>query len=186
MGYVLETPPASEPITLAEAKLHCRVDGTDEDVLIASLITAARAHCENMTGSSFVTQTWRADFPGFPGARLPLRLPKGPVQSIISINYYDEQGSDTLLSSTYYNADITEQLAKVWLAPDMDWPSVEPQADAVRVTFDAGYGDADDVPQSIKQAILLLIGAWYDDRENPAVPTAVSALLAPHTIRALA
>ena len=193
MGYALVTPPALEPLTLAEAKVHCRVDDTSEDDLLTALIVAARKHCENYTGASFVTQTWRADFWRFPCYRGSLRLPHGPVQSITSISYYDDLGVDTVLDASDYDTDLTERLAKVWLAPDEALPAVQVQPNAVRVTYVAGFGaTAASVPQTIRQAMLLLIGQWYDNRSASAekalteTPHAVAALLAGHVIPTLA
>ena len=57
-SYQITTEPATEPLTLTEAKEHLRVDGTDEDTLITSIITVARKLCENYTNRAFITQTW--------------------------------------------------------------------------------------------------------------------------------
>jgi uncharacterized phiE125 gp8 family phage protein len=51
--------PGEEPVSLAEAKAFCRIDGTDEDALVSALITAARLHVESITGRALLTQTWR-------------------------------------------------------------------------------------------------------------------------------
>lgn len=193
MGYALVSPPASEPVELAEAKAHLRVTSSDEDDLITELIVAAREICEMTTGRSLITQTWRADFPCFPVSGEALRLPHGPVQSVTSIYYYDDTNADTLLASSVYKADLTEQLAKVRLAPDQYWPSVTRQSDAVRVTYEAGYGDDGiDVPRPILQAMLLLIGEWFRNREASServareLPFAVTSLLGRYIVRSQA
>ena len=54
MSLTLVSPPAAEPVTLAEAKSHLKLDTSDEDTLIASLITAARARAEWHTGRALV------------------------------------------------------------------------------------------------------------------------------------
>ena len=193
MGYALVTPPATEPVTLAEAKLQCRVTANDEDATITALIVAAREHCENQTGRSFITQTWRADFVRFPCAGAPFRLPKGPVQSVSSVKYYDDFGADTTLDASGYHLDLTGQLAKLWLAVDEVWPTIQVQSNAVRIEYVAGYGAAAAVPQAIKQAMLLLIDHWFENRgavsfgNTPEeIPLAVSALLGGLTVQSLA
>ena len=57
MGIKVVTPPATEPVTLAEAKLHLRVDGSDEDALITRLISAAREQCEQELGRALADPT---------------------------------------------------------------------------------------------------------------------------------
>lgn len=187
MGYVLVTPPALEPVTLAEAKLWCRVDGTDEDTLITSLIVAAREACEAETGLSFITQTWRADFSHFPCVGQALRLPHGPVQSITSVYYYDDQGVDTLLAASGYEVDLTNQMTRIWLAPDEVWPSIEVQANAIRVTYVAGFGAAATaVPARAKLAMQAAVTFWYDNRGQVGELGAIKGLLVPMTVQSLA
>ncbi len=67
----LLTPPAKEPVSLADMKTHLRVDITDDDALIASMITAARVYLERLTGKRFVTQQWRYLLDHFPGHSFP-------------------------------------------------------------------------------------------------------------------
>jgi uncharacterized phiE125 gp8 family phage protein len=187
MGYVLLSAPAIEPVTRDEAKLWCRIDGTAEQDLIDALIVASRQCVEKATRRSLISQTWRGDFPRFPCAGEYLRLAQGPVQSVTSVYYYDDQGADTLLDSAAYKLDLTEKTAKIRLAPDADWPSIEAQADAVRVTYVAGYGAAASaVPRALRQAMLMLIAYWYDNRGGQAMPMAVTALIDPYVIPTLA
>lgn len=40
-------------ITLAQAKLHCRIDGTDEDQLLEAIIAAAEDFVSSQTGLDF-------------------------------------------------------------------------------------------------------------------------------------
>lgn len=187
MGYVLTSAPAIEPVSRAEAKLWCKIDGTAEEDLIDALIVASRQYVEKETRRSLISQTWRGDFPRFPCAGEYLRLAQGPVQSVTSVYYYDDQGDDTLLAAATYKLDLTETIAKIRLDPDHDWPSIEAQADAVRVTYVAGYGAAASaVPQALRQAMLMLISYWYDNRGGQAAPMAVAALVGPYVIPTLA
>ena len=177
--------PASTPVTLAQAKLHCRVDHDNEDTLITALIAAATDHLDGFTGilgRALITQTWRQDFGGFSSA---LRLPLRPVASISSVTYYDGGNAQQTLSPSVYGLFTDERGAHVALKPDQVWPGTFSRSDAVSVTFIAGVADAS-VPQPIKQAMLLMIGHWYAGREAVAagdmrsVPMAVDALLQPY------
>lgn len=98
MPLQLVTPPAGEPVSLAEAKQHLRVDGDDDDLLIGSLIAAARQAAETQTGRQLITARWKLVLDAFPGPlmqspsgasfTLPghaILLAKCPVQSVVSI-----------------------------------------------------------------------------------------------------
>lgn len=192
MGFVLDTPPALEPISLGEAKAHCRIDGSAEDDTITIYIQAARQHIERVTRRSLITQTWVATFCGFPSSRGGFRLPYGPVQSITSVEYYDDLNVQTTLATNLYEASLTEQISEVFPAVDEVWPTYQSRSDAVTIEYDAGYGDlAADVPAEYRQAILLLVGHWFANREAVGtamteVPLAVGALLGPLTVQSLA
>jgi hypothetical protein len=62
----IETPPAAEPVTLAEAKDHCRVTFADDDSLITSYIQAARETVEAFLGRSLVSKGYRQSLDSFP------------------------------------------------------------------------------------------------------------------------
>jgi uncharacterized phiE125 gp8 family phage protein len=185
--------PANPPVTLSEAKAHCRVDHADEDALLTSLVAAAVAHLDGWSGvlgRAIVTQTWRQDFDGFGGVGdLRLRLPM-PAASVVSLVYVDGEGDSQTLDPDAYvlRADVLGSYIEP--AYGEAWPTTRNQTGAVRVTFTAGAAVAD-VPQPIKQAILLLVGHWYANREavtagaQVVLPLAVDALLASQTYRAL-
>src|SRR5688572_29997630 len=72
--------PASEPLTLAEAKLYLRVDHTNEDALIGDMIVAARMTAESWLKRSLISQAWKLSYDdGIPDI---VWLPMGPVSSI--------------------------------------------------------------------------------------------------------
>ena len=87
MPLQLVIPPAEEPVSLMDAKLHLRVDFDEDDTLIASLISAARQAAETLTGRQFGTARWKLVLDGFP--RSAIALAKFPVQSVVAINYLD-------------------------------------------------------------------------------------------------
>jgi len=187
MALKLIIPPTTEPITLQEAKNHLRVDGTDDDVLIQSLITTAREYCEAFQNRAYITQTWEMTLDSFP--QMPLKLPRPPLQSVSSIKYIDQNGVETLFDAANYIVDTDSEPGRITLVPGIFWPSVilKPIG-GVKIRFVAGYGDATKVPMMVKQAILLLIGHWYENREATAerlpreIEFAVHALLWPDRV----
>ena len=173
MGYTLTTAPAEEPLSLDRVKEHLKVDISDDDVLIGLLIIATRGYAEHQTGRSLVTQEWRYTCDAFPGwcdgGGAALLLEKGPFQSIDGIGYTDMGGDPATWSPTDYVADLTGPLARIAPRFGKTWPIALPQLAAVQIDFTAGYGAAVDVPQGIKQWMLLRIGALYENREEIAV-----------------
>ena len=174
--------PTVEPVTAAEAKAHCRIDISTDDDLIQSLIVAARVWCEKRLGQSFITQTWRLTFDRFPCEGF--EIPNPPAISVSSITYYDTTNTLQTLSSSVYQVDSYSRPGRVGLAFAQVWPITYCRFNAVSVTYTAGYGaTAAFVPQPIKQAILLLVGHWYENREAAAdiqlhdIPHAVESLL---------
>lgn len=175
--------PAVEPVTLTEAKLHARVDASEDNALVTALIVAAREYVEDYTSKSLVTQTHELKLDAWPED--VIELPRGPVQAVSSITYLKSDGTTGTVTAADYVV-TTGHRGRVALADGASWPTdtLSPIG-AVKVTYTAGYGAAAvDVPAKLKQAILLLVGHWYAFREaaisgaNIAeVPFAVKALL---------
>ena len=178
MALVLVTPAASYPVTLTEVKAQCRVDGTDDDTKLNSLIAAATDYVERYTGRAIVSQTWKVVLDEFADEML---LPKGPVQSVSSITYTDTAGDPQTLSASVYTADLANDPQRVVLNDGQSWPETDDAVNVVTITFVAGYSA---VPESLKHAILLLISQWYDNRDGLGggreMPHAVEALLCNH------
>ena len=157
--------PASEPVTTAEAKSHLRVDISDDDTLIAGLVTAARQYAELYTGQSFIERTYRADLPDFFD---DMCLPFGPVTAISSVKYYDTSSPNAL--QTWAASNYTLQRDRVRRNNGVSFPSVGVQYDNVQITYTAGWLDqssprAANIPDTVKQAILLMVGDLYENRE---------------------
>lgn len=185
MALKLITAPATEPVTSAEAKAHLRVDTTADDTLIGTLITVARMHVENHLRRALITQTWELVLDAFP-ARNVIQLPMPPLASITSIKYTDEAAVEATFSSTAYAVDTDSTRGRVVLKSGESWPSVTLAATSgVRVRYVAGYGAAANVPQAIKQAILLLIGTLYENRESVLVAQGVTVMELPFGVNAL-
>ena len=171
--------PATEPVTLAEAKLHLRVDLSADDNYITALIEGACQWVSNLCRRQLVTATWQLTLDKFPGE---IVVPYPPLQSL-TIAYVATSGVEQTLSASLYLVDSEGEPGRVRPAYGQSWPATRGQMNAVEVTFVAGYGSASDVPQGLKQAILYIVGHWYRFREAvvdgkaPArVPLAVESL----------
>lgn len=170
---------ASEPVTLAEAKAQCRVDGDDDNDKLNALIAAARGHVEGYTGTPLVSRTVTVKCDGFCDFTA---FPVVPLTSVSSVSYIDGAGATQTLSTTVYEVRSDGLIASLALTADQTWPTIQ-TGSRVTVTAIVGYSA---VPDAIKHAILLLIAHWFDQRspvsEKPMseVPHAVEALLTNH------
>ncbi len=194
------TAPTAEPITLDEAKAQCRVDIADDDALIGALITAAREEVERQSYHALMTQTlemiltaWPYDHPILPGWYTGhIRLPRPPLQSVTSVTYKDYTGTvrtmtvntDYVVAGDSIPAEVMPPYAKTWP------PVVLHAAEPIRVRYVCGYADAASVPDSLKLAVKLLVGHWYENREasNPMllrdIPRGVDALCMSYRMKA--
>ena len=192
MPLILNAGPAVEPVSLAEAKAHLRIDGTAEDTLIGSLVVTSRLHVESALGLSLVTQGWSWLFDAWPRGR-EVKLPLRPVQSIAAVRLYDEAGDSAALAAETYLLDGASSPARLVRQGALVWPKPGRTANGIEIAFTSGYGDAaTDVPEPIRQALRLLIAHWYEHRTpfevGPAAtppPDMVEQLLAPYRIRRL-
>lgn len=170
---------ASEPVTLAEAKAQCRVDGSDEDAYLDSLIAAARGHIESYCGTPLVSRTVTVKCDGFCDFAV---FPVVPLTSVSSVSYVDSAGATQTLSTDVYEVRSDGLTASLALKNGQSWPSLQ-TGSRVTVTAVVGYAS---IPEAIKHAALLLIATWFDRRASTAegqvseVPHAVDALLSNH------
>ena len=183
MAIRLITAPTVQPLTLAEVKAHLRVDHSDEDDLIAAYIEAATSYADGeygFLGRALVTQTWELVIDTFPTHEIKIPLP--PLQSVESVKYDDGDGVEQTLSTSLYTVDSA--LEPGWIVPPVGtgWPSsVFDGINSVRVRYVAGYDPTTDspvdlranIPRAIRQALLLLIGAMYQQREEVVIGVSV-------------
>lgn len=155
-----------EPVSVLEVKNHLRVTESDEDVLIAGLITSARKIVEQITRRSLISQTWRLYLDAFPYSS-SIELPFPPLVSVSSVKYYDQNGALQTLSSTTYQTDNRSTPGLIVLTEDGAWPLTEgDKVNAVEIEFIAGYGaTAAAVPSPIRLAITHLVAHWFENRE---------------------
>lgn len=168
MALKLIIPAVALAVSLAEAKLHLRVDVPDDDALITALITAATELAEQATGRAIMLQTWALTLEAFPVA---VELTRVPAQSITSIRYIDTAGVLQTLDASSYALDNASDFgfSYIWPTYGLKWPSARDQVNAVAVLYIAGYADAAAVPESIKAWIKLMVGAMYENREAETV-----------------
>lgn len=188
MSMVMTAAPAVEPVTLAEAKAHCRLDGSAEDAYLTSLIITSRLQIEAALGLALITQSWRWSIDDWPADGV-IELPMRPVQSVDEIELAHASGGTTTMAPSLYQLDGQSSPARLALTT-LTPPHPDVPVNGIAIEFTAGYGNvAASVPQPIRHALLLLVAHWYECREPHAkneaavgIPDAVSTLLAPYRL----
>lgn len=175
-GLTEVTAPTVEPFTTTEAKSHLRVTVTDDDTLIDNLILAARNKLETDIHRALITQTWNLFLDRFPiSSNIAILIPKTPLQSIVSIKYVDTDGDTQTWASANYIVDSESEPGRVTPAFNKSYPITRAIIKAVTIQFKGGYGDAgSNIPQDLRQAMLMLIGHFYENREAVQAGVAVT------------
>jgi uncharacterized phiE125 gp8 family phage protein len=166
---------------------------TTEDDLITALITAAREYCEGYTGRALATQTLEAYPPYFP-RKDEIEIPYPPLQSVTSVKYKNSAGAETtMVVDTDYIIDADSNVGRIVLPYAKTWPTATLYTvNPIKIRYVAGYYEANPIPKMIKQAMLLLIGHWYENREallvgqgtmSKKIEFAVDALLSMYRAR---
>jgi|TARA_R110000823_G_scaffold242437_1_gene366882 uncharacterized phiE125 gp8 family phage protein len=162
--YQVVTPASTYPVSLTETKLHLKVDINTDDTLITNLIIAATQVSEEYTNRFFIVTTLSQTCTTF---RELKSLFKSKVMAIGHVKYYDDTNTQQTLLSTNYVLNNEFEPGQVNPVVDYDYPSTVDRIDAVECEYKVGYGQtAADVPDAIKQAILLTIGNWYENRQS--------------------
>jgi uncharacterized phiE125 gp8 family phage protein len=185
-------PASAEPVTLAEARLQCKVDAIDtstsppshpDDALIQVLISGAREAVENFTNTILTDAVYDYRCASFGGC---IMLPRGPVDTVDFVKYLDESEQLQTLSTAAYYLDDNPWAPLIGLKKDQTWPAIYSRADAVRVQFSGGFVSPNNVPKALVLAMKLLIGHWYRNREDSSVvqmheiPMGAKVLMMPH------
>ena len=163
-SLVVTTAAVNPLFTTAQAKAHLKVDVSDDDTIIDNIVLAATQSCEIFTNQFFIdtvvtqySDTW-SDF---------YTLYKSPVDSITHVKYYDSNDSQQTLASSNYILGHYSKPARIGVAVGGTLPNLSDRINAVEVKYTVGYGTAStDVPEGIRQAVLLTIGNFYQNRES--------------------
>lgn len=190
MTATLITPPAAEPVSLAEAKVHLRVENDADDALIGATISAARLFVEQATRRVLIAQGWRIWRDTWPESRL-IEIPLAPLIAVDAVSVIDDAGAETELDAGLFEVDTFSIPGRVHLIGSVPAPGTKLNGIVIDVT--AGHGtDAEAVPTPLRQAILQLVAHWYEnrsavayDRAQGIAPLGVDALIAPYRIVAL-
>jgi len=190
---IVVTAVASEPVEIDEIKAQCRVesDQTEQDALLLMHAKTARMWLEEVTGRSFGEQTFELVLDRFPeqdevfsGNRLIgpyIKLPRAPLIEVESVKYIDTDGTLTTMDPADYLVDGDSVPGRIAPAADSFWPATQFRQNAVRVRFRAGYANdspaTDELPEPLKQALLLQTQAIYDGMD---LSMPINALISPY------
>lgn len=178
---------AAEPtdtnfISLSNLKNYLRVDGADDDTTLGFLLTSARQACEEYTGRLFGSGTVTYYLDSF----VDSPFPAGPVTAISSVQYYDIDNVLQTLSTARWYADLVGTPQRI--AFDAPPAVYLDRYNQVIINATAGHST---VPGPILQAIRILAGHFYENRQavlvgtiSSELPIGVHALLAPYRVYA--
>lgn len=181
--------PTDTPLSLTEVKQHLRLTSVDEDALLLLYLQAAVDEVERSTRRQLLTATWQLSLDDFTCEMFT--LPRAPLQSVSSVSYLDTDGDAQTLATTVYGVDTISEPGRVYLKTDQSWPAVYDQVNAVTITYLAGWTTPGQVPASLKQLILLLVGHMYEHREASIdkslslIPNGIERLMWLHRVEVL-
>ena len=186
MGIYQLSGPGAEPISLDEVKAHVRIDGSTEDALLQSLILTSRLHVEAALGLALLSQSWRLALDEWPDDGV-VKLPISPVSAVTEVRILAADGTPSVVDETTFEIDRSQRPARMFPKSGV-WPKTARAIAGIEIDLEVGFGaSANDVPEPVRQALLLLVAHWYEHRDpveigkpSTAVPHAVSRLLHPY------
>ena len=160
------TAPTVDAVTVSDVKKHLRIEHSDDDSYLETLIKASQKWCESYMERALIKQTLKATYDAFPSE---FALPRPPACSddlSIVIQYKNSERVVVTLESSKYRASTDpSQPTKVYPVYGKSWPAHLTDVDAVSIQWNAGYGTApSDVPAGIRHAIMMHVGHLYENR----------------------
>ena len=184
MTYLLVGEPAVEPVSVADAKDHLRLDHERDDTLLQGLIRAARGHVEHETGLAMIEQSWRRYLDDWPVNRC-VPLARHPVRRVTDVSLYDADGVPHAMPGDWMRLDTVSRPARLLVSD-----AVPPGAamNGIEIEFVAGLAETPaEVPDGLRRAVLLLVAHWYEfrgavspDRQPVSIPPGFDRLVAPY------
>tara|TARA_R100000773_G_scaffold41916_1_gene38761 strand:- start:986 stop:1648 length:663 start_codon:yes stop_codon:yes gene_type:complete len=205
-GLTVTTAATTEALTETQIRDYLRVDQDSELGVLTLLRRAAREHCENYTGRTLLDQTLKLSIDGINDAYDPLfegfrvgpyinfykeyiALPTAPVRSVSHIKTFNDSDTETTYASTRYFVDTAREPARVVLRTGETWPTALRVANAIEITFVAGYATPADIPHALKMGMLQHIAYMYDQRgdmkdyqQTLAIPPMIAKLYQPYKL----
>ena len=178
MAWKVTTAPVNEPWTLAEVKSYLKIDDSNEDSMLNTLIKGARMVAESYLNQGLITQTVteKLDRLGDP----TIYLSVSPVLAVSSFQYANSENTTATFAATDYVVDTFSKPARMNLGYGKTWPTLYGNINDVTITYTVGYGtESSAVPFQIRQAILLMVADTYENRQDYVrkLPTASQYLL---------
>ena len=166
-SFAVDIAASTAILTTAEAKTHLKVDTDADDTLIDNIISAATESAQIFTNRYFINTTITQHGDNWNDIAT---LFKSKVSSITHIKYFDSDNSEQTLATSVWLSDINHQPARIGLKPNQSFPSLADRINAVNCKYVVGYGSAaSDVPEGIREAVLLIVGNWYENRQEVVV-----------------
>jgi uncharacterized phiE125 gp8 family phage protein len=158
-----------EAVTVEQARNQCNVSHREDDQFLRAAILAAQSFIEKQLECVICLQTVQFRFDRFPSKATPLPLPLFPIQEVESVSYINPDSIATTLDLAKVVQPQSFGKYEIRLTDWEYWPQVRSTPNAVTVTTLAGWQSPETIPAAIKQAILLLVGHWYLNRESVIV-----------------
>lgn len=199
------TTPVNEPLSLADLRDHLRISDTTDDRYLNTLRSVVRQRCERATRRALITQTWDLYLDTWPlwdgmhGGRtfesatlLPsggfINLPKPPLQSVTSVKYTDMAGVTQTWDPSNYIIDTPAgdfcAKGRLGLGFSKVWPIALPVVNSRVIRMVCGYGDdPEDVPELLRQGMLLDAGTLFDIRGSILAGSRAAAIEIPSTTK---
>lgn len=175
----MTTPPARKmtrdaaalPISVADLMDDLRVDSDDEAETLERMELGACAVIERRTGYVLIPGRYQVDLPGWWTG--PMEVMRGPLRELVSVTYLAApDGAETSVADLagFYVEEEDRSFAirslSTFVRPEL-WSEVR----RVRLTFDAGFRQADETTEvqeledGLRTCLTMLVGHYYQNRE---------------------